>query len=298
MTLTDIDKAAARRAFDRAAPHYDAHAALQQEVESRLFERLDYFQVSPERVIDLGCGTGAGAHILARRHPQAMVLALDWAPGMLAQLHRRPQGNNRPAPVCADMQALPVASRSVDLVFSSLAVQWSNHEVGLFAEVRRVLRPGGLFLFSSLGPDTLMELRQAWAEVDEGRHVHRFADMHDVGDALVSAGFRDPVMDAETLMLEYGDPIGVMRDLKGTGAVNAARDRAGGLTAPGKLRRVTDAYRRFGRDGRFPASYEVIYGAAFGPAEGQPVRQGDMEVATFSVEALKRGCDGPSGREP
>ncbi len=289
MTLTRIDRTAARRASDRAAASYDAHAALQQEVESRLFERLDYFDVQPRRVIDLGCGTGSGSQALARRFPEATVLALDWAPAMLARHRHRPQGDAVALPVCADMQAMPVAARSVDLVFSSLAVHSSPDEAALFAGVRRVLRPGGLFIFSSFGPDTLYELRTAWSRVDEHAHVHRFADMHDVGDALVRAGFRDPVMDAETLVLAYREPLAVMRDLKGIGDVNAASSRARGLTTPGKLARVAAEYRAFERDGRFPARFEVVFGAAFGPEEGQPVRDGDGEIATFSVEALRRG---------
>ncbi len=187
------------------------------------------------------------------------------------------------------MHQLPFAPRRFDLVFSSLTVQWSSEEPRLFREVLRVLRPGGLFLFTSFGPDTLHELRSAWAAVDDRPHVNRFVDMHDIGDALVSAGFMDPVMDMELLTLEYGDVMTLMRDLKGIGAANAATQRAAGLTGKERLRNVLQAYEAFKRNGRYPASYEVVYGATFGPPEGQPVRGPEGETATFSVESLRQG---------
>ncbi len=286
MTLTELDPAAVARAFDRAAPSYDANAVLQQEVESRLLERVDYFELAPDRVLDLGCGTGRGSRELAGRFPGAHRVALDRSPAMLARTLQR---DVAPQAVCADMHRLPFAARRFDLVFSSLAVQWSAREPDLFGEVRRVLRPGGLFLFTSFGPDTLHELRAAWSAADERPHVNRFADMHDIGDALVSAGFRDPVMDMEMLVLEYRDVLTLMRELKAIGATNAAADRPRGLTGRGRIRRVVRAYEPFCREGRYPASYEVVYGAAFAPPEGQPVRTPHGEEATFSIDSLRKG---------
>lgn len=288
MTLTPIDRGMAHRAAERAAGSYDAGAALQREVEARLFERLEFFPLEPRRIIDLGCGTGGGSQQLARQFPGSTVLALDWSPAMLGRHRHRPHGDKAALAVCADMSAIPVAARSIDLVFSSLAVPCSADEPAVFAAVRRVLRPGGLFLFSSFGPDTLYELRAAWSRVDDDVHVHRFADMHDVGDALVRAGFRDPVMDTESLVLEYPDPASVMRELKAVGATNAASARARGLRTPRQQERVEAAYAEFVRDGRCPARYEIIFGAARGPEEGQPVREGAGEIATFSVDALRR----------
>lgn len=288
MTLTDLDRGRVAQAFDRAAASYDEHAALQVEVESRLLERVAYFELEPARVLDLGSGTGRGSAALETMFPDAQVVSLDRSPNMLARTCDRRQ-QDAPALVCADMHQLPFAARRFDLVFSSLTVQWSSQEPRLFKEVLRVLRPGGLFLFTSFGPDTLHELRSAWAAVDEHPHVNRFVDMHDIGDALVNAGFMDPVMDMELLTLEYGDVMTLMRDLQGIGAVNAATQRAAGLTGKGQLRRVLEAYESFKREGRYPASYEVVYGATFGPPEGQPVRSADGEIATFSVESLRQG---------
>lgn len=290
MTLTDLDRSAVARAFDRAAESYDEHAALQNEVEDRLLERVPLFNLEPARVLDLGCGTGRGSQALADLFPQAQVVSLDWSEAMLRRTgSRRGAGAER---VRADMEALPFASRRFDLVFSSLAVQWSSREPGLFREVLRVLEPGGLFLFSSFGPDTLHELRTAWAAVDPRPRVNQFADMHDIGDALVAAGFQDPVMDMELLVLEYRAVIDLMRDLKAIGATNAARQRAAGLMNRSRLQRVVEAYEPFRRDDRYPASYEVVYGAAFGAPEGRPVRTPEGEVATFSVDSLRGGRRG------
>lgn len=286
MTLTDLDRRMVARAFERAASTYDEHAALQNEVEDRLLERVPFFNLEPARVLDLGCGTGRGSAALQRLFPQAQVVSLDWSEAMLQRTGQRPDAKlDR---VRADMHALPFAPRRFDLVFSSLTVQWSAQEPGLFREVLRALRPGGLFLFSSLGPDTLHELRSAWAAVDPRPRVNQFADMHDIGDALVAAGFQDPVMDMEMLVLEYVKVMDLMRDLKAIGATNAASQRAAGLMNRTRLQRVIEAYEPFRRDDRYPASYEVVYGTAFGAPEGRPVRTPEGEVATFSVESLRR----------
>jgi malonyl-CoA O-methyltransferase len=170
--------------------------------------------------------------------------------------------SRHPALVCADAERLPVAGASVDLVFSNLVLQWCD-PARAFAEAARALANEGLFLFSTLGPDTLRELRAAFAEADGAPHVNRFVDMHDLGDALVHAGFADPVMEMETLTLEYDSAMAVVRDLKAIGAVNSLPSRARGLPGRGRWRRMTEAYERFRRDGVLPATWEIVYGHAW-----------------------------------
>lgn len=268
-----IDKRCARRTFGRAADSYDAAAVLQHETGQRMLERLDYVKLQPRRVLDIGCGTGLTTGKLLRRYPKAEVLALDFALPMLARARRRGRWLRRPRCLCGDMDCLPLASHSVDLVFSNAAIQWSADPAAALAEMHRVLRPGGLLMFTSFGPDTLHELRAAWAEVDGLPHVHGFVDMHDYGDMLLGAGMADPVMDVERITLTYADTNSLMRDLKAIGANNAAGARSRGLTGRARLSAFARAYERFrDADGRLPATYEVVYGHAW--ATGQQ-RAGD-----------------------
>ena len=281
MSRTRLDSAAARRAFSRAAPAYDEYAVLQREVASRLVERLDFCRYEPARVLDLGCATGFTSRALTQRYPHSRVVALDWSRPMLENLVA---GAHR---LCADMHDLPLAKGSMDLVFSNLAISWGRNLPAIFAGLRRVMRPGAMLVFTCYGPDTLMEVRAAWQAVDEGTRVHDFPDMHDIGDELVSAGFREPVMDMEPLVLEYPDVLSLMHELRATGQVNVAADRPRGLLGRAKFDRVVEAFEHFRKGGRYPASFEIIYGTAFAPEEGQPVRTPAGDVATFSVDALR-----------
>ena len=285
MSLTPLDKNAIRRSFDRAASAYDRHAVLEREIESRLLERVEYLQDEPALVVDVGCGTGSASERLAAQFEAANVIALDWSTGMLKQVAKT--DGKKPWMLCSDMHALPLASRSTDLIFSNLALQWSYDLSAVFHEFRRIMKPGSMLLFSCYGPDTLYELKQAWRTMDERPHVNDFPDMHDIGDELMAVGFREPVMDMERLTLEYPNVMALMRELKGSGANNVATQRFRGLTGRLRLQGMQQAYEQFRHKGRYPASYEVIYGAAFAPAEGQPVRTPQGDVATFSIDALK-----------
>lgn len=279
-----LDRGHIRRAFGRAAASYAAHAALQAEVAMRLREQLDHVAgFAPRRILDVGCGPGDGCLALRARFPGAEVLALDIALPMLRQV----PGDIAPARLCADAQALPLADACVDLVHSSLCLQWCDDPGLALAEFRRVLRPEGLLLFSTFGPDTLKELRAAFAEVDRGPHVSRFIDMHDIGDGLLASGFRDPVLEREDFTLTYADVRGLMRELRAIGATNADALRQRTLTGKAHLERVDAAYERFRVDGVLPATYEVVYAIARAPAPGQPRREQGGDIANFPVERLR-----------
>jgi len=291
VSLTPLDKHAMRRFFDRAASSYDQHAVLQREVESRLFERLEFRRSEPLTILDLGCGTGSASRLLAKQFQQAKVIALDWSPCMLKQADAEKRADSdlvgEVHPLCADMHLLPLAARSVDLVFSNLALQWSYDLPAIFREFRRVMKTQAMLVFTSFGPDTLHELKQAWRAVDDFPHVNDFPDMHDIGDELLAAGFREPVMDVERLTLEYPDVMTLMRELKGLGEQNSASRRLRGLTGKKRMAGMLQAYEQFQRDACYPACFEVIYGAAFAPAEGQPVKTPEGDVATFSIDMLR-----------
>ena len=288
-----LDSRAVRRAFGRAAGTYAEAAVLQREVGTRMAQRLDVVKLAPAAILDAGCGTGAAQRELATRYPQARRVALDLALPMLAATreHGREHGSplsrlaglvrgTRPPPppacVCGDIAALPFASAAFDLVWSNLALQWINDLPRAIKEFRRVLKVGGLASFTTFGPDTLKELRAAFAGADRHTHVSRFVDMHDIGDLLVHAGFADPVMDMEYLTLTYADGEAMMRDLRAIGATNATVGRPRGLMGRDRWRRMLAALERMRRDGRIPATFEVIYGHArkVAPkktAEGLPI---------------------------
>ncbi len=272
MNEFEIDKKQVRRAFSRAAQNYDAAAVLQREVCTRMLEKLDYIKLQPTRVLDVGSGTGWGTRQLGERYPKADITALDIAIGMLQQARgtsswwKKLFAGKRESYLCADVEALPFAPDSVDIVWSNLALQWCNDLPATFVELQRVIKVDGLLMFSSFGVDTLHELRTAFHGVDGYNHLNRFADMHDIGDMLVAAGFSDPVMEMERLTLTYNDVRAVMQDLKSIGANNATMGRSTGLMGKVAWQRVTENYEKLRRDGKLPATFEIIYGHAWKPA--------------------------------
>ena len=283
-----FDPRQVRRAFSRAAAGYDAAAALQAEVRTRLLGSLDYLDDRvPSVVLDVGSGTGHAAAAMRKRWPKAQVLALDLALPMLRQ-SRRQAGWWKPfARVCADARALPLAEGSVDVIFSNLCLQWVEDLPAVFAGFRRVLRPGGLMLCSSFGPETLAELREAFAQADASPHVSPFASIAQFGDALLSAGFRDPVVDRDLFNLTYPDLPALMRELRAIGATNAMASRRRSLTGRARFAAAAAAYEPL-RDGqgRLPSSWEVIYAQAWAPAPGMPIREGGHEVAAVPLSQI------------
>jgi malonyl-CoA O-methyltransferase len=282
----EVDPRAVRRAFARAAATYDAAAVLQREVGARMASRLDYIKIAPHTILDAGCGTGEAVGELAARYAGARVVALDVALPMVEAARERARrarslfrrllpealaagGHAAPLFICGDINTLPLPGVTFDMVWSNLALQWVNDLPRVFAETRRVLRVGGLFTFTSFGPDTLQEIRSAFARADGHTHTNRFTDMHDIGDMLVAAGFADPVMDMEQLTLTYSDASALMRELKHLGATNATRGRPHGLMGRGRWQRALAALEAMRRDGRIPATFEVVYGHAW---KGEPKR--------------------------
>jgi malonyl-CoA O-methyltransferase len=282
-----LDTALVRRAFERAAATCDTVAVLQNEVGARMAERLGVVKLAAAAILDAGCGTGVALGELRTRYPNAQLIGLDLAYNMALAARQRAAAvaggersllgrllgsrvrvtpDLRPRLLCGDLCRVPLKAACVELVWSNLTLQWVNSPQLAFAEFHRVLAVGGLVSFTTLGPDTLRELRAAFAAADAATHVHRFIDMHDLGDMLVHAGFADPVMDMEMLTLTYADAAALMRELKALGAHNATAGRPRGMMGRGRWRRMLAALEGFRRDGRLPASFEVIYGHAWKPA--------------------------------
>lgn len=289
-----------RRAFSRAAPGYDAVARLQHEVEARLLETLDYLDdpavaLVPRTVVDLGSGTGGAALAMRERWPRARILAIDLALPMLRRLHERDRGWKRrlrqplsPAIdlACADARALPLVDGSVDVLFSNLCLQWVGDLPAVFSGFRRALRPGGRLLLSTFGPDTLQELRAAFAQADDAPHVSPFADIARVGDALVHAGFRDPVLDRDLFRQSHPDLPSLMRELRAIGATNALSARRRTLTGRARFAAAARAYEAMRHDAGLPATWEVVYAQAWAPPAGAPIREDGFEVSSVPVSAI------------
>ncbi|MBT8054348.1 MAG: methyltransferase domain-containing protein [Xanthomonadales bacterium] len=275
-----------RNGFEQIADQYDRHAALEQEVFSRLLERTSFHRVLPGLILDLGCGTGSGSAQLKQQFRKARVIGMDTSMAMLSRLKRR-SGILKPLKgVCGDIGALPFASRCADMLFSSLTTHWCPDPMSMFAEFRRVLKPEGMLLFSTLGPATLQELRDAWAVVDPRVEPPEFPDLMEIGDALVSAGFREPVMDMDVIRLSYRDLQSLLAEIEATGNSMLIR---GWERRAGQEDALEQAWAPYMQDGKYLLSFEIIYGIAFGPQDGQPVKTAAGDVATFSVDALRRG---------
>jgi malonyl-CoA O-methyltransferase len=264
---------AVRRAFDRCARNYDACDVIGARTRDALLARLDGMPLVPMIVLDVGAGTGKATRALRDRFRKARVIGLDVSTRMLVEARRRASWLRGFDVVCADAARLPLPDASVDLVYANLVLPWLADPDALLAEAHRVLRPRGLLTFSTLGPDTLLELREAWALVDDRPHVHAFADMHDVGDAVVRAGFAGPVLDADRVTVTYGDAQALYRDLRGSGGGNRLAGRQPSLTGRSRLAAVAAHYEaRRNADGRLPASCEIVYGHAWRPDSETSVR--------------------------
>lgn len=271
-----IDKARVRASFDRAADTYDGAAVLQKLVRDEMMDRLSLIKLSPSTILDAGCGTGHGSFALQKKFRRSKVFSLDFALGMLQKTYQQQSALKKIFGVknliCADIEDIPVADNSMDLVWSNLALQWCNDLDKSFTEAMRVLKPNSLFIFSTFGPDTLKELRAA--SNNGNTHVSRFIDMHDIGDALTRAGFNAPVLDVERYTLTYDDVKGVMTDLKAIGAHNATQGRGRGLAGKGFLRDLASRYEEFRTDGKLPATFEVVYAHAWTPEHQVDLGQG------------------------
>lgn len=299
-----IDRRAVAQHFSRAAQSYDAAAVLQKEVASRLAERWPLVKMQPQQVMDLGAGTGFLSHQVRQYYADAQLYVVDLSEAMLQQSRAKlcPEPSwwqklnpfatvDRVAFINADAYQLPFADNSMDMLVSSLMLQWCDELPKVLAECRRVLRPNGVLFIASLGPDTLKEIRLAWQAVDgeQAEHTLNFADLHDLGDALGRVGFSDPVCDVEHITLTYADATAALKDLKAIGATNASGQRQKGLMGKAKWNAFLAAYQQQAMpDGRIPATFEIVYAQAFIADQKPSVERGLPQTASIPVSAIKR----------
>lgn len=281
-----LDPRAVRRAFDRASTTYSQAAGVQSEIRQRLLERLDLVKIQPNRVLDLGAASGQSSRALKRRYPKAQVIAIDLSERMLREAQREQHWLRRFSRIAMDAQTLALREASIDLAFSNLMLAWCNDPDRVFRETARVLRPEGLFMFTSLGPDTLREVRESFRALDVRTHVHRFIDMHDVGDALMRTGFAEPVMDTERLTITYGSVDALFRELKFTGATNLTRGRPISLRGRSTLQAVKRQMESASPGSGISVTVEVVYGHAW-RAQPKPVRAGEFSIPVTAIKHRK-----------
>ena len=281
-----LDPLLVRRIFDRASATFDDFSGVHAELRTRLLERLDVVRLDPSVVVDLGAGTGHGARALQDRYRSAHIIAVDISTRMLARSRRQQRLLKRFGRIATDAHRLGLKTGSVDLLFSNLMLQWCADPDRVFGEMARVLRPEGLLTFTTLGPDTLKELRMAFG--GDHVHVHRFIDMHDLGDALMRAGFAEPVMDTERLTVTYPDMNALLRELKGSGSSNVASGRQRSLRSPRSHDRAKQRYAWRGNE-PLPVTLEVVYGHAWAGKESRRATPSDLiKVPIASIGRLRR----------
>ena len=259
-----------QRRFDRAAPGFDSVDFVHSVTRDGLLARLTPMVIEPLTVIDLGSATGSGTRLLAQRFRRAHVIATDLSRRMLEHADKKQSWFARTSAVQAHAEALPFADQSVDVVFANMLLPWLSDLTQPFAEIARVLRKDGLFVFATLGPDSLSELRHAWRKVDDGKHVSSFLDMHDIGDAAVRAGLRDPVLDVDRLSITYRNAASLFQDLTAVGGRNTLRHRKHSLGGAGQLKAVADALDAQRLGGLLTLDLELVYGHSWGSGARSP----------------------------
>ncbi len=283
-----FDAARLKRSFGRAAPVYGTVAVLQREVESRLLEQLEVLEErKPPRILDIGSGPGRASGAMKKRWPGSEVIALDLALPMLREVPKQTRFWRPIKRVCADAAALPLADASIDLIFSSLCLQWVTDLPAALSEFRRVLRPGGLLLFTTFGPDTLIELREAYLAAGERQPpLSPFAAIQQVGDAMITGGFRNPVLERDVFTLTYPDVRSLLLELRAIGATDARAQRPRGLGGKARHAAMVRAYEGERRDAVLPSSWEVITAMAWAPEPGAPRREQGADIASFPADRI------------
>ena len=278
------------QSFSHATQQYANIAALQRQTADELLDRLSFVTIQPQTILDLGTGNGQNLSLLAEKYPEAKIIALDVAPAILKQAQYRFQGDSglkywlpnykKPLYIAGDAETLPLANNSVDMIYANLSLLWYKFRL-CFAEIKRILRPGGLLSCTILGPDTLNELRRIWATIDTYSHINIFYDAHDIGEAMMNSHLADPVLDVDCVTLNYKTAISLMKNIQELGIHNVNEGRCCGLTGKQTLKKVINAYECFRHNGLLPASYEVIYGHAWCAKE--PQRHASDGVAKIPI---------------
>jgi len=266
-----INKSLKRSIFDRAAKTYDEFAVLQHQIIDNLVDRLEFVKIDPKLIMDLGSGTCRAGQLLQRKYKKTKIINLDFSENMLLQGQIKNKNflqwvrRKKDMYICSDFEKLPFAKNIFDMVWSSSSIQWASDIDQLLKGVFNALKPGGLFILSSFGPETLVELNQISKKIFNKSTTSHFIDMHDLGDLLLNLGFQNPVLDREIFVMTYQHPSDLFKDLKRIGATSGNMDDFKGMKSRGYLEKIINEYSNYKKDNLYPASYEVIYAHAWKP---------------------------------
>lgn len=253
-----------QRRFDHAAADFDDADFVHAVTRDGMLKRLEPLLLQPETILDLGSATGATGRRLRQRFKRAHFVSLDLSRAMLGAARKHRRWFSRSTFVQANAGRLPFANAAFDMVVSNQLLPWTPDPQAVFEQVSRVLKKDGVFAFATLGPDSLRELARAWAGIDDQAHVNPFPDMHDIGDGLVRAGLRDPVLDVDRLQITYETPDRLFADLTRAGARNAIAERSRGLVGRGRFQAMTEALASGRADGKIVLDLELVYGHCWG----------------------------------
>lgn len=285
--MQGFDYNALKQGFNKTAKTYDRHAKMTATVNDHLLERIKSLNLNPERILDIGAGTGSLSRALLKLYPKARIYCIDLSEKRLIFAKGKRKWFRKQHYVTADMHAIPFKNESFDLVVSNLTWYWAEHLHQAIYEAKRVLKIDGKLLFSTLGPDTLRELRASFAAASEEPHINTFFDMHDIGDALLKAGFGDPVMDVEYFTHTVKTVAALFKELRATGELNYQALRSRGMMGPEILKKATAHYEQFREDKLLPVTTEAVFGYAWRKEETSQQQLENGEIAV-PLSALKR----------
>ncbi len=275
-----------QRRFDRAAKNFDATDFVHRHTFAGLSERLSPAIIRPARILDLGCATGSGSSQLAKQYRRARIICFDASLGMLQLARKKRSRLSKLVELQGDARRIPLQDGSVDLVFSNLLLPWVSDLPACLTEVGRVLRKDGVFAFATFGPQSLDEIRAAWRSLDQDWHANAYPDMHDIGDALVRAGLRDPVLDVDYLSVTYRDSDALFQDLTNTGARNSLQNRRKSLTGKQRFGQMRENLLARADNGTLSLNLELVYGHAWGGGPRLP--EGEFRLDPGSIVQRRR----------
>jgi len=257
-----IDKEYKRKVFNRHAKTYDNYSSLQNKISDNLFKKLDLIEVRPSLILDLGCGTGRNGGILKKKYKNIRLINYDFSINMLQEAKKKQHKvfSTKSEFICGDIEELSFSENTFDIIWSTSSLQWCNNLSDIFKKAKSLLKPGGLFIFSTFGPNTLFELKNVTKKISNYQKTNNFLDILSINDKLIEEGFSDPVIDSEEFCLTYKNINKLFLDLRKIGATSGFKSKKIGLSGKSYLKLILDGYKEYSYDGIYPATYEVVYG--------------------------------------